>query len=139
MSEKILATLGVKRFDHITIVSKDPDVTTAFYCDLLGMEKVARPDFSFPGRWFQLGDQLVHVNVENTESGKAGMPDIEATFPSRAFHFAFEVDDCDAAAAMLKERGVNIHVGPKDRPDGARQLYIMDPDGYQVEIFSDVK
>jgi hypothetical protein len=26
--------------------------------------------------------------------------------------------------------------GPQSRPDGPRQLYIYDPDGYLVELFS---
>ncbi len=51
-------------------------------------------------------------------------------------HFAFEVEDADVAARQLRDREVAIAAGPRHRPDGATQLYIQDPDGHLVEIFS---
>ena len=64
------------------------------------------------------------------------MPPFQGAQPSRGFHFAFEVESCDQAAGLLRQLQVEIAAGPRDRPDGARQLYIYDPDGYLVEIYS---
>ena len=128
--------LQVKLFDHITIVVEDLDRSRDFYVGLLGMSEVPRPEFPFPGRWFQVGSTQIHLNVAGEEAGKAGPGSAGGTSRSRAFHHAFEVDSCDAAAEEFRRRGVNIITGPKDRPDGARQLYIEDPDGYLVEIYS---
>jgi catechol 2,3-dioxygenase-like lactoylglutathione lyase family enzyme len=70
------------------------------------------------------------------EAGSAGMPTSAATEITRAFHYAFVVDDCDAAAEQLHQQGVQIVEGPRTRPDGARQLYLRDPDQHLVELFS---
>jgi len=128
--------IRVNTIDHITLVVSDLERSAKFYTDLLGMEPVDRPDFGFPGRWFQAGSTQIHMNVEGEEAGKAGLPFQGATRVTRGFHYAFEVDDCDGAAARLAELGVPIEEGPFSRPDGARQMYIRDPDGHFVEICS---
>jgi catechol 2,3-dioxygenase-like lactoylglutathione lyase family enzyme len=55
------------------------------------------------------------------------------------FHFGFRVDsaaDVDAWAQRLRSCGVQIVAGPAT--DGAtRQLFFLDPDSYEVEIYSD--
>lgn len=128
-------TLGVKGIDHVTLVVADLELSRQFYVGLLGMTDVPRPDFGFPGLWFQAGNTLIHLNVESAESGPAGMR-YSATKISRAMHFAFEVEDGDVAAQQLRDRGIAIVEGPRQRPDGATQLYVQDPDGHLVEIFS---
>jgi len=136
MPETKCVPLAVKIIDHITLVVKDLDRSERFYRDVLGMESIDRPGFGFPGLWFQAGPTQIHMNVESEEAGRAGLPLCDGTSTSRGFHFAFEVDDCDAAADVLREQGIEIVVGPKTRPDGPRQLYIYDPDGHLVELYS---
>lgn len=129
-------SLSVKMIDHITIVVKDLEEASRFYRDVLGMRQVERPAFGFPGAWFQAGDTQIHMNVAGPEAGEPGIRVVGATNAPRAFHFAFEVDDCDAAADILREHGVSIEVVPRSRPDGARQMYVRDPDGHLVELYS---
>jgi catechol 2,3-dioxygenase-like lactoylglutathione lyase family enzyme len=53
------------------------------------------------------------------------------------FHFGFRVDNAeevDAWAERLRERGVDIVIGPSGE-DGRRQLYCIDPDDYKIEIY----
>ena len=128
--------LGVKGIDHITIVADDLDRSAEFYVGLLGMQPVARPAFGFPGRWFQAGQTYIHLNLSSPEAGSAGVATSGGSRTSRGFLFAFEIDDCDGAAEELQRRGVDIVDGPRSRPDGARQLYVRDPDGHLVELFS---
>jgi catechol 2,3-dioxygenase-like lactoylglutathione lyase family enzyme len=128
--------LSVKMIDHITLVVKDLDAASRFYRDVLGMEQVERPEFGFPGAWFQAGDTQIHMNIAGDEAGEPGIRVIGAKNAPRAFHFAFEVDDCDAAAAVLAKNGHTIEVAPRNRPDGARQMYLRDPDGHLVELYS---
>ncbi|MCP4193102.1 MAG: glyoxalase [Planctomycetaceae bacterium] len=130
--------LNVKAIDHITLVVKDLESSATFYADILGMAPSERPAFGFPGLWFQVGTTQIHMNVDSEEAGPAGMPKFAGSNPARGFHFAFEVDNCDAAAEQLGQMGIEIVTGPRSRPDGARQLYIYDPDGYLVEIYSNV-
>ena len=127
--------LAVKTIDHVTLVSSDLERSRHFYVDLLGMQEQARPDFGFPGLWFQAGNTQIHLNVESEEAGTAGVQ-YDATSITRALHIAFLVDDAEAAAELLRENGVEIIAGPRSRPDGAIQFYIMDPDGHQIEITS---
>lgn len=127
------ATLGVKSLDHVTIVVKDLDATRRFYVGLLGMQEVPRPAFSFQGQWFQAGPTLIHTILEFEGSGPAGSG---ACANSRGHHFAFLVDDCWEAAKRVEAAGVPFVSPPKERPDGAIQLFINDPDGHLVEITS---
>ncbi len=52
-----------------------------------------------------------------------------------ATHVAFEVDDLEEAMRHLHTQGIEIVGGPRPRGDGVQQLYILDPDGYVVELF----
>lgn len=128
--------LSVKSIDHVAVVAKDLEQSRHFYEDILGMEAVPRPDFPFSGLWFQAGPTQIHVILESGEAGPAGMGAFRGTMPQRGTHFAFEVECCEAAARTLTALGIELAAGPQSRPDGPRQLYINDPDGYLVELFS---
>jgi len=128
------SSIQVKIIDHITLVVKDLEKSKEFYVDTLGMEQVQRPAFKFDGRWFQLGDQQIHLILEHDLSGPAGFPKERGT--SRTHHFAFEVDDCFAAYEVLNGLGASIVHEPKNRPDGAVQMFVADPDGHVVELCS---
>ena len=126
------AGIGVKTLDHVTLIVKDLQRSRDFYCGLLGMREVERPAFSFAGKWFQAGNTQVHLILEHAESGPAGVSG--STPSSRYQHFAFEIDDADAAVEALRSRSVRIVSGPQERPDGAIQLFVQDPDGHLVEL-----
>lgn len=128
--------LQVHEFDHITIIVADLEATRQFYVDLLGMQECPRPAFDFAGAWFQVGSVQIHATVSDEKSGLAGWGDRQVQSISRGHHFAFKVTDVHAAHARIVELGVEVGDGPKKRPDGAHQLYIYDPDGHLVELFS---
>ena len=134
MSEE--KTIRVKGIDHFLVVSRDLEKTRAFYCDLLGMEQLPRPDFSFPGLWFEAGNTQVHVTLEGEDAGKAGQGKFAGNYPAQGQHLAFEIDDAASAVAHIESLGIEIVAGPYLRPDGPLQFYIYDPDGYLIELFS---
>ena len=125
--------IRVKTLDHVTIVVRDLAATRRFYVDGLGMQEVARPGFSFAGQWFQAGATQIHTILEYEGSGKAGSG---AEHNSRGHHFAFSVESASAAAARLTELGIPLVSPPKQRPDGAVQVFVQDPDGHLVELCS---
>jgi catechol 2,3-dioxygenase-like lactoylglutathione lyase family enzyme len=129
-------SIQVKQIDHVTIVVADLAATRRFYVDLLGMREVDRPAFDFAGAWYQAGSTQIHATTTSAAAGAAGWADQGATVVSRGHHFAFEVDDAAAAAQKLQEAGITIAAGPKHRPDGPLQVYLHDPDGHLVELFS---
>jgi len=55
-------------------------------------------------------------------------------------HLAFSVKDFDGYVEYLKKNGINYSnfAGENNkiqtRPDGVRQFYFQDPDGYWIEI-----
>lgn len=126
-------SIRVQSLDHVTLVIKDLAATRRFYVDLLGMDEVARPKFSFAGQWFQAGATLIHTNLESEETGPAGTG---AWHKPRGHHLAFLVDDCRRVGAELERAGVTVASSPRQRPDGAWQLFLQDPDGYLVELCS---
>jgi len=135
-SAKTSGPIGVKAIDHVTLVVADLERSAAFYVDLLGMRRVDRPAFGFPGLWFQAGNSQIHLIQVSEKSGPAGLPDAPpAAGAGRVFHYAFEVDDFEAALAQLKDAGVRTR-GTGLRPDGCHQVWCYDPDGHVVELFS---
>ena len=128
--------LQVQSFDHITLIVTDLESTREFYVDKLGMTEHPRPAFDFPGAWFGIGNIQIHATLESDLAGMAGWGDRKVKSISRGHHFAFEVPDVAAAAEAAKENGIKIGDGPKQRPDGASQVYLYDPDDHLVELFS---
>ena len=79
---------------HVNLMFEDIDVARKFYGETLGFEEIQRPDFGFPGLWFQMGAQQLHMQP--------------GTAPETFQHFALEVDDLDSVLAELAERGLVI-------------------------------
>jgi catechol 2,3-dioxygenase-like lactoylglutathione lyase family enzyme len=113
------------QLNHVALHVADLDKSVAFYRDVLRLEPMGRPAFDFPGAWFRLGaDQELHLIAGRTR---------EVISHNRGNHFALLVDDFDAWEAYLIEN--NIPFAPRrTRPDGALQLYVIDPDGHYVEL-----
>ena len=130
------APIAVRTLDHVTVVVGDLEASRTFYVDVLGMLEVPRPAFSFDGLWFQSGPTQIHLILDYEGSGPAGNLVPSELRGARTHHFAFQVDDAHACAARLQELDVPIVAGPKERPDGAVQVFVCDPDGHVVELTS---
>jgi catechol 2,3-dioxygenase-like lactoylglutathione lyase family enzyme len=115
----------VKSLNHVALHVADVDRSVLFYRDVLRLQPILRPAFTFPGAWFQLGvDQELHLIGERKQ---------EVVSHNRGNHFALLVDDFDAWERRLTDLGVHF-VPRRTRPDGALQLFIIDPDGHYVEL-----
>jgi len=113
------------QLNHVALHVADVEKSVAFYRDVLHLEPIPRPAFSFPGAWFRLGvDQELHL---------IGGRDREVVSHNRGNHFALLVDDFDAWEKYLTENHVEF-APRRTRPDGAQQLYVIDPDGHYVEL-----
>lgn len=115
----------IAQLNHVALHVADVERSVAFYRDVLQLKPIPRPAFTFPGAWFQLGrDQELHLIGERTE---------EVVSHNRGNHYALLVDDFDAWEQRLTDLGVKF-VPRRTRPDGALQLFIIDPDGHYVEL-----
>ena len=129
--------IRVRGIDHVTIVVEDLQRSREFYRDLLGMIEIERPDFGFPGYWFQAGQTQVHlIELQDGSSAPGGGIDPDQVGAGLTHHFAFEVENARSAFEVLESAGIRIQGGPAVRPDGCTQVWFYDPDGHCVEVFS---
>jgi len=113
------------QLNHVALHVADLEKSVAFYRDVLRLEPIPRPAFNFPGAWFRLGvDQDLHL---------IGGRDRDVNSHNRGNHFALLVDDFDAWEKYLVDNKVNF-APRRVRPDGALQLYVIDPDGHYIEL-----
>jgi lactoylglutathione lyase len=119
--------LTIRALNHVAIYVADVEKSIEFYQNILGLEELARPAFDFPGAWFRLGtEQELHLIGIRNEPVVSG---------SRSNHFALEVSNLPAWENHLKQMNATYRP-PKPRPDGILQIFLQDPDGYWIELFS---
>lgn len=106
---------------HVSINVKDVEQATAFYCGVLGLEQLPRPELGFPGAWLRAGTQEVHLLG------------IDSTAPPKEQHFAFAVADLAKVQAQLDESG--IPCSKSMEIDGVcLQAFAHDPSGNMLEF-----
>lgn len=112
------------QLNHVALHVADVPASEAFYRDVLQLEQIPRPAFTFPGAWFRLGtDQELHL------IGNRQQP---VHSHNRGNHYAILVDDIDAWERHFQTLGVPSR--RQQRPDGAHQVYVTDPDGHVIEL-----
>jgi len=119
--------MTIEELNHVAIYVTDVQRSSDFYQRVLKLEPIPRPAFAFPGAWFRLGtNQELHL-IANLRS---------PFFPSHENnHFALRVDDLDPWERHFKEVGADF-APRKPRPDGASQVFLRDPDGHVIELFT---
>ena len=111
---------------HASILVMDVAASRAFYEGVLGLSPSAqRPDLGFPGVWYELGAQQIHLLA------LAGAPrHIAHEHGGRDRHIALSVDDVDALKAKLDAQGIAYTLSRS----GRRALFCRDPDGNALEF-----
>ncbi len=117
----------ILHINHIAIHVNDIELSKSFYKNILLLNEKERPAFDFPGAWFSVG-----INQELHLIGNLNQDVISG---SRSNHFAFEVENLKEWEKHLNEEKANFRPAKK-RSDGALQIFIEDPDGYWIELFS---
>jgi catechol 2,3-dioxygenase-like lactoylglutathione lyase family enzyme len=119
--------MKIHELNHTALHVSDVARSCEFYTQVLRLEPMARPAFDFPGAWFRLGTQQELHLIGRLE---------EPVEPrSRNNHFALRVDDIKAWEQHLRSIGADFRP-PKLRPDGATQIFLADPDGHYIELFT---
>ena len=119
------ALLHISELNHIALYVRDLTASEQFY-EQLGLRRLPRPDFPFPGAWFAAGEQQLHLIADT----------MHLSDERHSLHVAFRVEDAYVAYAALVERGISTLSAPSVRPDGAVQVFLQDPDGYRIELVS---
>ena len=84
---------------HASLVVRDLAVARPFYEDILGLAiSPMRPDKPFPGVWYQVGEQQIHLLI----CPEALQAEIRDVYPGMQRHVALRVRDLDDAEATLR-------------------------------------
>ena len=119
--------MRVLELNHVALHVRDLEAACEFYRNTLRLEPLPRPAFTFPGAWFRLGaQQELHLIGERTEPVSAS---------NRGNHFALRIDDVEVWERHLQQMNADFRPR-KMRPDGAWQVFVRDPDGHVVELFT---
>ncbi|MEW6302462.1 MAG: VOC family protein [Verrucomicrobiota bacterium] len=115
---------AIGELNHVALHVQDVARSCDFYSRVLGLQPMARPAFTFPGAWFRLGlSQELHLIGDRHEAVHSH---------HRGTHFALLTDDTHSWERHFLELGVTFQ--SRQRPDGASQLFITDPDGHVIEL-----
>jgi glyoxylase I family protein len=118
------------RAHHTSFAIKDLERSKAFYGGVLGLSEIQRPNFGFPGAWYQAGACQVHL-IQIPEGFDAGEP--PPALNPMADHAAFGIDDYAETVAHLKSHGLEV------LETGAEigQMWVKDPDRHIIELIVD--
>ncbi|CCM03877.1 uncharacterized protein FIBRA_06028 [Fibroporia radiculosa] len=139
------------KFNHTMLRVRDPEVSIKFYTEILGMDlidKKVNDSFTLYFLVFEHGSEvttaenrfgregvleLTHNHGTESDPNFAGYASGNSE-PGRGFgHIALTVDDVDKACERFERLGVKFQKRPSD---GRMKniAFILDPDGYWVEI-----
>lgn len=107
---------------HVSLNVSDAAEAERFYVEVLGLEKLPRPDFGFPGAWLGLADgRQVHLIQVDGWTAPKGQ------------HFALGVGDLDRTRDELVAQGIRVSE-PAEIPGAGRQCFFRDPAGNMIEL-----
>ena len=118
-------------FNHLAIYVTDLEKSSAFYRNVIGLDTMANPFQDNKHVWFVIGEKMeLHMIAGATST----------TAHPRNNHLCFSVPSVEVFSQKLVRAGIEYEnlMGSKNemtvRPDGVKQIYFKDPDGYWIEI-----
>jgi len=120
MSQNIL------KIHHSSVIVKDTLASLKFYCGILGLKQLERPDFPYFGAWLEVGTQQVHLLELPNPDPTAGRPE----HGGKDRHIAFYVTKLDLIKESLDKGGVSYTLSAS----GRKALFCRDLDGNALEF-----
>jgi lactoylglutathione lyase len=121
------------KLTHVRLLVDDVDRAMRFYRDVLGLEVTLDAG---GGIYYELdaGDVILALFRRDLMHQMLGMG-LASPSQSDPAALTFAVDDVDATARLLEERGAALVAGPKDYEVAfLRVAHLRDPDGNLLEI-----
>lgn len=120
MSQNIL------NIHHSSVIVADVKVSLKFYCGILGLKQLERPNFPYDGAWLDLGLQQVHLLELPNPDPTTGRPD----HGGKDRHIAFHVLNLNLVKQSLDKGGVSYTLSAS----GRKALFCRDLDGNALEF-----
>lgn len=120
--------------DHDTIRVKNLKVAANFYGGILQLKEIPNGGLPDHIRWFEFGNGIQLHLVESKETVQT----------YKGVHMALSTDRLDEFINFLKLKHIAFESGTGEpgttntRPDGIKQIFLQDPDGYWIEINNNV-
>ena len=130
--------MEIKDLGHVVLYVRNLPRSVAFYRDVLGFRQVSDEGLrGIPVAAFSSG--RTHHELLLIEVGPNAAP-VPSGRRMGLYHFGLKVGDTDddlrAALAQLRAHGVTV-VGATDHTV-THSLYLLDPDGNEIELYVDV-
>jgi catechol-2,3-dioxygenase len=129
--------MEIKELGHLVLYVRNLEASAAFYRDVLGWKQIVGGVPGMPAAAFSSG--RTHHELLLIEVGPTAQP-LPRGRRVGLYHFGLKVGDTDddlrEALATLKAAGVSV-VGATDHTV-THSLYILDPDGNEIELYIDV-
>lgn len=111
---------------HSSVIVADVKASLKFYCGILGLKLLDRPNFPYDGAWLDLGLQQVHLLELPNPDPTTGRPD----HGGKDRHIAFHVLNLDLIKQSLDKGNVNYTLSAS----GRKALFCRDIDGNALEF-----
>jgi catechol 2,3-dioxygenase-like lactoylglutathione lyase family enzyme len=122
------------QLEHINLVIKDLEKSLAFYRAVFPHWSIRCEGggewYGKPRRWVHFGDDDQYLSLN--EFGEGENRNLEGHSVGLA-HFAYVTDNIDAVIQRLTQVGFPAHIDGADDPF-RRNVYYLDPDGFEVEF-----
>tara|TARA_B100000795_G_scaffold235035_1_gene194494 strand:+ start:106 stop:471 length:366 start_codon:yes stop_codon:yes gene_type:complete len=115
--------INFKKIDHVQICipKGEEERGREFYCDILGLEEIIKPDSlkKNGGFWLNIAKIQLHIGTETLEGDSKRHP-------------AFEIENIDEVKKYLIEKGVKIK--EDDKIPGINRISIFDYWNNRIEL-----
>lgn len=117
-------------YKFATIRVRDLEESIKFYSDIIGLKEAFRLNL--------MGSKIAFLSDEN--NNKIELLEFEHmknVIPSEInplVSIGFDVENLDETMTMVKEKKLEIILGPINTPNGGRFIYIKDPNGVEINL-----
>jgi len=111
---------------HSSVIVKNTQESLKFYCGVLGLNTLDRPNFPYKGAWLEIGSQQVHLLELPNPDATTGRPE----HGGKDRHIAFYVLNLDLIRQSLDKAGTKYTVSAS----GRKALFCRDLDGNALEF-----
>ena len=122
--------MTVSAIHHASLVVRDLAVSRPFFEEVLGLTVCpTRPEKPFPGLWYDVGAQQIHLLV----CPEAWQEPPEGVYPGMRRHVALKVADVNVMVARLEAAAIPYVASRSGRP----VVFCADPDGNTFELIGE--